>query len=207
MIVSVDFDNTIALYDEAFRAAALERGLVSPDFTGGRAALRALLRQHQDGETAWMTVQGYVYGAGISRAVVADGFRAFAKQINENGHRLVVVSHKTQYGHFDPLRVDLRVAALDWMKSNGLVDQKDAIVSSDDVYFEPTRAAKVARIASLAPSVHVDDLIEVFTDTGYPRTVRGVLLADRPECELPAHVTTCRNWTDVRGEIADVATA
>ena len=79
MIISIDFDNTIAIYDDAFRNAAVAQGLVAADFAGGRQVLRDRIRDLSDGETAWMRLQGYIYGAGIGGAKVSAGFVAFAQ--------------------------------------------------------------------------------------------------------------------------------
>ena len=126
--------------------------------------------------------------------------------MSEKGHRLAVVSHKTQLGHFDPLRIDLREAATGWMRDKRLVGGDEAVIAADRVFFEGTRAEKVARIAQLSPAFHVDDLIEVFDDPGYPRDTKGLLVGGGAG-QLPPHVTACADWTSVEAEIARVAAA
>ena len=77
------------------------------------------------------------------------GVEAFLRRCRTEGCVVAVVSHKTEYGHFDPDRVNLRNAALDWMAAQGLLDG-DRGVARADVYFESTRAEKVKRIAALS---------------------------------------------------------
>jgi hypothetical protein len=206
IIIGIDFDNTIALYDAAFRSAALASGFIGNDFQGDRLSLRDLVRKSPAGEAKWMAMQGYVYGAGIGGAQVSPGFVDFARRMNAKAHRLVVISHKTKYGHFDAAGIDLRAAATQWMKDNRLLDHPEEVLSSDGIYFEETRERKVGRIADLAPAAHVDDLIEVFEEPHYPKSTRGILLASVSRA-LPTYVTACRTWDDVETQIASATAA
>ncbi len=90
---------------------------------------------------------------------------------------MTVISHKTEYGHFDPHRVNLREAALRWMDAAGLFDTPDTALSPEHVLFEATRSGKIARIAASGCRRFIDDLPEIFTDTAFPPDVERHLLA------------------------------
>ena len=80
MRIGLDFDNTLIDYDRVFLAAARERGLVAPDFTGSKREVRDAIRLLPDGELAWQRLQGHVYGAGIGGAVLFDGADQFLQR-------------------------------------------------------------------------------------------------------------------------------
>lgn len=194
MRIGIDFDNTLIDYDRVFLAAARERGLVGVDFHGSKREVRDEIRLLPDGELAWQRLQGHVYGAGIGGAVLFEGAGEFLRACRARGLDLFVVSHKTRYGHLDPTRVDLRQAALGWMKGQGFFAADGFGLDPRYVFFEETRAAKLARIAALACTHFIDDLEEVFADPDFPQGVRGILFAStaiaRPEI-------VCPEWRDV----------
>ncbi|EME70549.1 hypothetical protein H261_07963 [Paramagnetospirillum caucaseum] len=173
MRIGIDFDNTIASYDSAFRSVAAEWGLLPEGFTGGKHQVREVIRRLPDGETAWMRLQGRMYGHHMPLAQPMPGVMDFLRRAKAGGAELVVVSHKTQYGHFDPDRVDLRQAARDWLEANGFFE----LIARERVYFEKTREEKVARIAAMDLDAFVDDLEEVFREPGFPARTEACLFA------------------------------
>ena len=113
--IGLDFDNTIITYDDVFLSTARERGLVGADFTGRKQAIRDAIRLLPDGELSWQKLQGQVYGKGLAQASMFEGVDAFLRRCLLNKVPVVIVSHKTEFGHHDPDRVNLRDAARDWM--------------------------------------------------------------------------------------------
>lgn len=173
MRIGIDFDNTIADYDFAFRSVAAEWGLLPEGFTGGKHQVREAIRRLPDGETTWMRLQGRMYGHYMTLARPMPGVMDFLARAAQAGAELSVVSHKTRFGHFDPDQVDLRQAALDWLEANGFF----GVVARDRVHFESTREEKVARIAALGLDAFIDDLEEVFREPGYPARTEACLFA------------------------------
>jgi hypothetical protein len=196
MLVGLDFDNTIAGYDRAFLAAGLAMGLLAPGAPESKAGIRALLRSRSEGETEWQRLQGRVYGAFMAEAVVADGLLDFLAACRSRAVPVVVVSHKTEFGHFDPDRIDLRRAALDWMAANRLLDTGRTGLDPGRVFFEPTRELKLARIAGLGCSHFVDDLPEVLAAPDFPGATRRILYA--PAGGDAGNWTICRSFLQVR---------
>jgi hypothetical protein len=198
--IGIDFDNTIIAYDQVFCAVAKRGGLIGADFVGGKQAVRDLIRMLPDGELTWQWLQGQVYGTGISGARLAPGVDAFLRRCRAEGCPVSIVSHKTEYGHYDPQRVNLRDAARAWMTANGLVEGEFGIPSSS-VFFEGTRSEKLARIAALSCTHFIDDLEEVLLDPAFPPGVKRILFSEREGLVSAAPYAVCATWRDVEDRI------
>jgi len=175
--IGIDLDNTLIDYDGVFRTFAQERGLVEPLFRGGKDDVRAAIRALPDGELVWQRLQGIVYGKGLSRAVLFDGAGGFLRRAGRRGYEIVIVSHKTEFGHYDPDRVNLRSAALDWLEQRGFFREDGFGIHSKNVIFASTRAEKIATIRELCVEFFIDDLPEVLEDSEFPAAVTGILFS------------------------------
>jgi hypothetical protein len=122
--------------------------------------------------------------------------RRFLLRARAAGARVLVVSHKTEYGHFDAARVNLRDAALGWMETHGLVASEGAALARADIHFAATRADKVALIGELGCDQFVDDLEEVLNDPEFPPRVRRVLFA-RHLVPSATPYQVCRSWREI----------
>jgi hypothetical protein len=195
--IGIDFDNTIISYQQAFLDAARQRGLLPENFTGTKQAVRDRIRLSPDGEREWMRLQGFVYGKGVGNAVLIDGVAEFLRRCHKHGDMVSIVSHKTEFGHFDTSGVNLRQAALDWMKTQGFFRDDGYGLAVNNVYFEGTRAEKLGRIAALACTHFIDDLEEVLCDPEFPPQVKRILFVDGvpPERALPCSI--CLTWREV----------
>ena len=192
--IGIDFDNTLISYDEVFLAAARERNLLGPRFSGNKQAVRDAIRLLPDGEIAWQRLQGYVYGKGIGNAVMFGGVDAFLRGCRTAGHEVFIVSHKTEFGHHDPDRVNLRAAALGWMEASGFFAPDTYGIPRHNVFFEGTRSEKLRRIAALNCSCFIDDLEEVLTDPEFPAGVERILFgASGPSPRF----TACPSWQQI----------
>jgi hypothetical protein len=198
MRIGIDFDNTLIDYDEVFRTLARERGLVDPAFHGGKDALRRAVRGLPDGEDAWQRLQGSVYGQGICSAVLFEGADEFLRRARADGHEILIVSHKTEYGHFDPARINLRDAALAWMRRKGFFREDGFGMPVESVRFAATRSEKLEQIGQLAFTHFIDDLPEVLDDPTFPEGVVKVLFTNgsRPDSARPDAFAHWRNIVD-----------
>lgn len=197
--IGLDFDNTLITYDDVFLAMARERGLAAPDFSGRKQAIRDSIRLLPDGELSWQQLQGYVYGKGVARATMFDGVGAFLQRCRQENVPVVIVSHKTEFGHRDPERVNLRQAALDWMTAQGFFNEYG--IARENVYFEGTRQEKIARITQLGCSHFIDDLEEVLTDSEFPKNVERILFSESGAGSMPAPIVVCPTWRDVEKQV------
>jgi hypothetical protein len=201
--IGIDFDNTIINYQKAFLAAATGSDLLPKNFNGAKQAIRDHIRLLPDGEREWMRLQGVVYGAGISGATLIDGVVDFLNRCRGAGASVFIVSHKTEYGHFDTSGISLRKAALGWMERQGVFDKQGCALTLDNVYFESTRAEKLARIDALGCTHFIDDLEEVLDDPGFPRGVTRILFADGSPPTKPLPYSVCVNWHQIAELVFD----
>jgi len=200
--IGIDFDNTIISYDAVFLSAAVARGLVARDFTGTKRAVRDAIRLLPDGENSWQRLQGHVYGQGIAGATMFEGLEAFLRRCRRDGHSVVIVSHKTEYGHFDPARVNLREAALGWMRDRGFFAEDGFAIRRADIYFEAKRAEKLKRIRALKLTFFIDDLREVLEDPDFPAGVERILFSRDTDEPLP--YPAFARWSEIEGALLGV---
>jgi hypothetical protein len=194
MRIGLDFDNTVIRYDEVFQQAAKQRGLLEACFSGTKQQVRDAIRREPDGELKWQALQGYVYGKGIEHASLFSGVPEFLRRARKDGHTILIVSHKTEYGHFDPDRINLRGAALGWMEARGFFSDQGFSVVRNDVHFASTRPEKVSRIADLKCDFFVDDLEEVLADPDFPSSVQRILLSASAVTAEGLPYSICRDW-------------
>ena len=194
MRIGLDFDNTIIRYDEVFRQAAEQRGLLTPGFAGSKQQVRDTIRCLPDGELRWQALQGYVYGKGIEGAMLFPGVADFLRRARAHGDTVLIVSHKTEHGHFDPHKINLRSAAMRWMEGQGFFTDRGFSMTPSHVHFASSRSEKLNRIAELNCDVFIDDLEEVLADAAFPNCVQRILFSEHAELTdaLPFHV--CRDW-------------
>ena len=172
MRIGIDFDNTVVSYDELFYRIALERSLVPPDIAPTKLNVREHLRR-AGREDIWTEMQGYVYGARMQDAQVYPGVIAFLSGARAAGVSLAIVSHKTRQpflGH----PYDLHAAARGWVEEF-LMKNANPLIAADDVYFELTKDAKLARIDELRLDYFVDDLPEILLAEGFPDRTGRIL--------------------------------
>lgn len=177
MLIGIDFDNTIADYDAVFAEAAVAEGLLAPGAADSKSAVKAAVRATEAGEEGWMRLQGRVYGAHMHLAVLFDGVAAFLTAARERSARIAVISHKTEFGHFDPDHISLRAAARKWMEALGFFHRQGFGIDADQIFFETTRKEKVARIAALKCDHFIDDLPEVLTHEDFPPDTQAHLFS------------------------------
>ncbi len=115
MEIGIDLDNTIIKYDQVFWMLARKMGIVEEISSGTKQDLRSLVRERPGGESKWRALQGQVYGKHIGSAEIFPGAKRFLWLCQLRGIKVVIVSHKTQYGHEDVEGTDLREAALEFL--------------------------------------------------------------------------------------------
>lgn len=190
MRIGIDFDNTIATYDDAMHRWALNQGFISADTPKNKKLIRDAIRALDDGETKWRTLQVYSYGPGMVEAQVMPGFREFLQQAQAQGVPISVVSHKTEVANFGDPGVKLREAALMWLAEQELLGDGPCRIDRQHIYFEETREAKIQRIRSLNLTHFIDDLEETFLEASFPRQVSQILITAEPSGDS----TGCWQW-------------
>jgi len=194
-LIGIDFDNTIACYNTLFYNEGLSSGVIGPKTPVDKKAIRDnILLWHDD--IAWQKLQGRVYGPEMKRAELIGGVRDFIQISRAVKDRVVVISHKTEFANFDPTKTNLRQAALAWMHAHRLFDQTMKGFSTEDVFFEATRADKIDRINKLACDFFIDDLEEVLLDKSLDNSVTKILF-QRNASAAPPPLNVFASWAEI----------
>jgi hypothetical protein len=194
--IGIDLDNTLINYDGVFCALAAAYGLIEAPSIRTKAAVREAIRALPDGELAWQRLQGVVYGKGVCEAVLFDGADGFLHRARKHGCEIFIVSHKTEFGHYDPDRVNLRDAARAWMDVQGFFRADGFAIPSGNVLFASTRAEKIAMIRALWFDVFIDDLPEVLEDRDFPPAVTGILFTGGADAASD-YPRALAHWRDI----------
>lgn len=196
--IGIDFDNTIADYDHLFVEEGVRAGWYPSDPAGTKQSVRDHVRAaHPDGEQHWQVLQARVYAHRMTDARAMDGFSDFLIGCVERDIDVSIVSHKTRFARRDETRTNLREAALSWLADQGFLECGRYGLTRDRIYFEATRTEKVARIAEIACSDFIDDLIEVLTEPAFPNGVRKHLLAPQNEKFSPVGISVHPSWRHI----------
>ena len=194
-IVGVDFDNTIVCYDAIFHRIAVERGLVPADLPANKTAVRDYLRQ-EGREPDWTELQGVVYGPRMTEAGAFPGVKEFFRECRWRGIAVKIVSHKTRFPYAGE-RHDLHASALNWLEQQGFFATDDIGLSTESVFFEPSKQGKMARISALGCRVFIDDLPEFLNEPDFPAAVRRVLFDPSGAPATGNGIETAASWTEV----------
>lgn len=172
MVIGIDFDNTIVSYDLLFKKLAQERGLVGAEFPVNKTLIRDHLRQRGE-ESLWTAMQGEAYGARMVEALPFPGVKPAIARLLRAGISVRIISHKTRFPFAGP-QFDLQQAARDWLERENFW-HPDVGMLPEQVFFEPTKEAKLERIRAEACAAFVDDLPEILTAPLFPSFTRRFL--------------------------------
>jgi hypothetical protein len=194
--LGIDFDNTIISYEGVFHRAGVERGLILESVGRAKDEVRNYLRQ--DGrENDWTELQGYVYGEMVTRCEPYPGVLAFFRSAAAAGIELFIVSHKTRHPYMGP-SYDLHDAAKKFIAAQGF---ESLGLIEERVFFELTKADKLARIGTLGCTHFVDDLPEFLAESEFPAATKRILFDPAALHEGEARFTRIRNWSELPAAI------
>lgn len=207
LVIGLDLDNTLVGYDELLCELAVSEGYLAPPGPGqtscmGKRALRDTLRAKGDhGEQEWRKLQALIYGKHMPRARLMDGVAGFLARVTAlraagADFQLYIVSHKTRYANNYTDGADFHAAAMAFLAANGVFAPGTGL-TPDRVFFEPTREAKVARIAALGCTHFVDDLEETFAEPTFPEGVARLLYDPAGDAADQPGVARMRTWAEI----------
>lgn len=199
MRIGIDFDNTLARYDQVFTKLAQEQGIIGLDEKETKQGIRQLVRQKKNGELLWQRLQGEVYGLRMQEAEQFMGEDQFLRRCAATPDvQVFIVSHKTEFGHFDQTHTNLRDAACQWMRNKGFFDPAKYAIPEKHLFFESTQQEKVVRIANLQCDIFIDDLVELFSIPSFPRNTKKILFSNDKPCESIDQVDyICACWPEI----------
>ncbi len=177
MLIGIDLDNTIICYDPVFRLIAAERGIELPKEISPKPALKAAVRSRPEGEWDWALIQGQAYGPRIFEAKPFPELITAIKELKRQGHRLLIISHKTTFPNAgEPHR--LQEWARKWIAQN-----LGSLFDSRDVYLNESRAEKLACIQDFGCDVFIDDLRDILEDSQFPTKTTPLLFSPKHAAE------------------------
>lgn len=204
-MIGIDFDNTIVCYDDVFYRIAVDEGVIPVTVGRSKKAVRDWLRA-AGREDAWTALQGLVYGARIDLAPAFPGVLDFLRTCRMAGMPVAVVSHKTRHPFAGPPH-DLHAAARGWLERLGVFDDPAIGLNPAGVFFEPTKAGKLARIRALGCAVFIDDLPEFLAEPDFPAGVHRILFDPHATSTPPDGCLRAGGWSEMAALMASVSAA
>ena len=140
-------------------------------------------------------------GAPRQSGVEDDGVIDFLGRCRQGGHKVAIVSHKTQFAARDRGEVDLRQAALDWMQGQGFFSPAGLAIERHQVIFADSRRQKCQTIGALRCDLFIDDLPELFADSAFPADTRRILFHDAPPPIPCGRFEALGSWKEIADAI------
>ena len=197
MFFGVDFDNTIADYDNLFFHLAVEKNIISKGKKFGKKEIKEKLVA-EGREEDWRLLQSIAYGSRMLDAELSSGFADFVKKARNRGFDISIVSHKTCFSNFTNNGINLRDVALRWMEKHSFFCKLG--FSQEEIFFESSKLNKIRKIRHLNFSHFVDDLVEIFQNSNWPKNVNFLLLDKSKSC-LDVNVKKYSSWHDINNNI------
>lgn len=195
MIIGIDFDNTIINYDTLFYDLATGQGWLHPSVDAIKKEVRDHVRTLNNGEGKWQILQAMAYGEHIHEAQLESGFIAFLHWCEARRIPYYIISHKTPFATACPDGLNLQDCAGVWLQTHVFNSKNKIIGSMGRVFFEPTRALKIARLNALGCSHFIDDLEEMFSDPSFPKGVKTILFGDGNSSSARF---VCGSWLEIQ---------
>ena len=158
-IIGIDFDNTIVQYDAAFYDIGIKHNIIPPHIKANKITIKKYLFDRGLIEN-FTFLQGLVYGIYLDAATPYPKVKSVLKTLKESGWCIYVISHKTRWPIIGK-KIDLRTAALNWIKNNGFTEFFEPI--SQQIIFNNDRDNKIQSIVKTNCDVFIDDLPEILT--------------------------------------------
>ncbi|MDC1418080.1 hypothetical protein N8264_03370 [Candidatus Thioglobus sp.] len=192
--IGIDLDNTIISYDQAFQNGAIVNELVEKDCHLNKKALRDFIRKRPNGEFEWQKLQGYVYGEGIGEATLFQGLYRFLWRCHERNIHVEIVSHKTEFGHFDKNKISLRDSATNFLKNHGLLDAKNPLIKK--VTYKGTKTKKIDYIKENNFELFIDDLEEIIFSNEF-KGQKGMLFSQDSLPIKGSNDIIAKSWEEI----------
>lgn len=201
MILGIDFDNTIAGYDELMHELGMESGFIDADVPKSKRIIRDEIRKLPDGELLWRGLQVKAYGSRMLEASIFPGAKEFFLFSRHQGIPIFIISHKTEYPNFGDEKVNLREQAMRWLEAQGFFDEAGIALDRSCVYFESTRDEKIRRIRDLKVTHVIDDLEEVFHEPCFPSSVYRILFAPQSASSNTLGLRSFPSWAAIQAHL------
>jgi len=191
--IGIDFDNTIINYHHVFYQKAIERKLVPTETSIDKSEVKAAIVKRFGNDQHWQLLQSIVYGKAIFEADCFEFFLNTLEQLIEAGHELYIVSHKTEFSHFDK-SVALRKFATQWLQQKAIISNERLLI--ENVFFLNTVDEKVEKINELTLDIFIDDLDKVLQHKNFPSQTLAIAFGVQQDSSIShrvGHWQQCSN--------------
>lgn len=199
MRLGIDLDNTLICYDGVFLECSKYLGFTPETFKGGKREIKNYLHQRVDGEKNWQKLQGQVYGRWINNATLYSGAYRFLWRCKARGFSVEIISHKSEYGHFDDENVPLRNVAIDFLTQAGIYSSNDQSMI-DNIQFCSSQEEKILCISEKNFDWFVDDLPEIFKSKQFPIGTKRIIFDPTGEKSLHNSDTSV-SWSVIESRV------
>ena len=192
MRIGIDFDNTIACYDNSFFQVALKNKWIENNIPKSKNSVKLYMHEKKLFKE-FTTLQGLVYGKEILRAKVFSGFKKFIVE-NCSKHKFFIISHKTRYPIIGK-KIDLHFAAYDFLNHNKLEYFTKDI--ENRVYLETEKENKIKRAKILDLDYFIDDLPEILNMKGFLTKTKKVLFDPNKISQYDSMFMNFSSWVEI----------
>ena len=192
--IGIDLDHTIIDYKNIFAEKAFSLGFIKTDSIMTKNEVKTVVTKLEDGEKKWGLLQVNVYSEGIYEASIMNGFPEFVKFCNKRKISLFIISHKTKTNPNDPLKRNLKNAALKWMTNNQFFESNGLGFNISHVFFNNSIDEKISRIRSQNCNYFIDDLEKVLSNSAFPINTRKIIFLSNPLQTVDIDIDYSGNW-------------
>ena len=167
MRLGLDLDNTLIDYSQSVMEYIhrVDNNIEARNICDLRNALKS-------DDAKWQAAQSWIYSEGLQFAKPYLSASEVLRKFMSDGNEVFIISHKTEYSSELYGKRELRIPAINWLKSN--LDMSETSLGTS-VFFESDRESKISRIECLKLDAFVDDLIEVLIDSRFPNRTYRIL--------------------------------
>jgi hypothetical protein len=190
-----DLDNTIIDYGISVEKYCLNAKIPKQEKI---TSLRSYLRKIDPSDLKWQEAQSWIYIDGLQYAKLNEGIVDLCVYLLSKNIGVFIVSHKTNKTQDRFGGRDLFSPAVNWIQHSNI---KNFFDINENIYFMPTRDAKIQKIEQLDLNWFVDDLLEVLLDKNFPPHTTKYLLADEEIPELSANIDVVGNFSLIKEKL------
>ena len=190
-----DLDNTIIDYGISVEKYCLNAKIPKQEKI---TSLRSYLRQIDPSDSKWQEAQSWIYIDGLEFAKLNKGIEDLCVYLLNKKINVFIVSHKTNKTQDRFGGRDLLSPAVNWIQHSNI---KNFFDINENIYFMPTRDAKIQKIEQLDLNWFVDDLLEVLLDKNFPPHTTKYLLADEEIPEVSANIDVVGNFSLIKEKL------
>ena len=197
--IGVDIDNTLIDYDMAFLAAANSLKILLPPSIQTKKQISKHVKQQPTGEKIWQKLQGMAYGEYLKEhAKLFPGVKRFFWRCTHHKHKVVAISHKTEYGHIDEKRFLLRDEARNFLKEQHLIKKKNSPLH--EIIFKNSQQEKISCIVDHRFEWFIDDLPEIAEELNKFNEFKIIYfnpLKDNQYAKTGNNIMTLSDWQQI----------